>query len=44
VVVCSHDKEVEGLLLTEGKGKEIVDLVGLPRLKHSGSGYSGIAW
>jgi hypothetical protein len=44
VVVCSHDKEVEGILLAEGKEKEIVDLVGLPRLKQSGNGYSGIAW
>lgn len=44
VAICSNDKEVEGLLLAEGKGKEIIDLVGLPRLKDSGNGYSGIAW
>ena len=44
VVICSNDKEVEGLLLAGGKGKEVIDLVGLPRLKHSGNGYSGIAW
>jgi len=44
VVICSNDKEVEGILLAGGKGKEVIDLVGLPRLKHSGNGYSGIAW
>jgi len=44
VAICSNDKEIEGLLLADGKGKEIIDLVGLPRLKHSGNGYSGIAW
>jgi GDP-mannose 6-dehydrogenase len=44
VVICSPDKEVERILLAEGKEREIIDLVGLPRLKHSGNGYSGIAW
>jgi GDP-mannose 6-dehydrogenase len=44
VVICSHDKEVEGILLAGGQGKQIIDLVGLPGLKHSGNGYSGIAW
>jgi len=44
VVICSNDKEVEGILLAGGKGQEVIDLVGLPRLKHSGNGYSGIAW
>ncbi len=44
VVICCNDKEVEGILLDRGKGKEVIDLVGLPRLKHSGNGYSGIAW
>jgi len=44
VVICSNDKEVEGILLSEGIGKEVIDLVGLPRLKRSGNGYSGIAW
>jgi len=44
VVICCNDKEIEELLLKEGHGKAIIDLVGLPRLKDSGNGYSGIAW
>jgi len=44
VVICCHDSEIEDLLLKDGPGKAIIDLVGLPRLKHSGNGYSGIAW
>lgn len=42
--VCSHDKEAEEILLADSKRKEVIDLVGLPRLKHRSSGYSGIAW
>jgi hypothetical protein len=44
VVVCCNDSEIENLLLKDGHGKTVIDLVGLPRLKHSGNGYSGIAW
>jgi GDP-mannose 6-dehydrogenase len=44
VVICCNDSEIEGLLRKEGHGKTIIDLVGLPELKHSGNGYSGIAW
>ena len=43
VVVCANDREAESELL-DAPGKKIIDLVGLPKLKHSGNGYSGIAW
>ncbi len=43
VVICTKDVEAEKLL-AGAHGKKVIDLVGLPTLKHQGNGYSGIAW
>jgi hypothetical protein len=41
---CFASRGQQGILLAPGRGKEIIDRVGLPGLKHSANGYSGMAW